>query len=200
MPANILVRHMSLGASAKKISHTCMPYLPKELAVRSYHYICLFLSALPHVFRWTTQPATKAQQKGKQGVCWCSWIFHNVNRNNFGTFDNPRCDCTAGARAMQLSAWAASGCKSEMSLGGWWEVPQQVAVFLLPALAFKQPSALPPQKDDNLMRWQNANYPGRVCVAVLYWVKNKQTNTQAHLLNLNCCKWLKSWPMVTEVN
>lgn len=51
MPANILVRHMSLGVSAKKISHTCMPYLLKEVGLGSYHYICLFLLALPHIFR-----------------------------------------------------------------------------------------------------------------------------------------------------
>lgn len=121
MPANILVRHMSLGVSAKKISHTCMPYLLKEAALRSYHYIGLFLSALPHIFRWTTQPATKAQLKEKARGLLMFMNFHDVNRDNLGTFENSVCNYLAGARVMQqLSVWADLGCCCEQSLG--WAV------------------------------------------------------------------------------
>lgn len=100
--------------------------------------------------------------------------FHNISSRFFRTFHSSMCNYTAGATvilqllAQATSAWMplsktefGGGLGRATSVGG--SVPSPCLVFLK-----LSPSAFPPQKGNNLLRWQNANKPGRVCVAVLY--------------------------------
>lgn len=85
MPVNILVIHMSLDVSAKKISNTCMLNLLKEVALRHYHYICLFLLFLTFILRWIPQPAKKHREKESEELFFLS--LHYISSKHFGTFN-----------------------------------------------------------------------------------------------------------------
>lgn len=98
--------------------------------------------------------------------------FHNISSRFFRTFGSSICNYTAGATVILLlvqgtSPWMppsktkfGGGLGRATSAGG--SVPSPCLVLLK-----LSPSAFPPP-DNNLLRWQNVNKPGRVCVSGLY--------------------------------
>lgn len=80
MPANILVTHMSLGVSAKKISNTCMLHLLKKLGMRHYYYANFklyhtYLGEFPKQQRSTTK-RTATYLFTLLGWQWCCSTRH----------------------------------------------------------------------------------------------------------------------------
>lgn len=170
MPANILVTHMSLAMIAKKISSTCMLHLLKTVEMKRYYYANF---QLHHTYLGEFPKQQRSTTKKKVTSLRIYLTFHNISSGFFGTFDRNICNYTAGTMViLQLSAqtttaWTplsttefGSGLGRATSVGG--SVPSPCLVLLKCG-----PSAFPSQKDNNLLSGQNANKPGRVCVAIL---------------------------------